>query len=128
MIHLFIINPAAGSKDRTAMYTQAIEEVCGQRSLCYRIAVSAGPGDCQRIALGVGVVVQAHMILPGHRANNIGVDLVAEHQPIHRKMQGIRQNLIVSFHIFRRIAPMVADVQALQVATADTAQTGGETV
>ena len=50
MIHLFIINPAAGSKDRTAMYTQAIEEVCGQRSLCYRIAVSAGPGDCQRIA------------------------------------------------------------------------------
>ena len=50
MIHLFIINPAAGSKDRTAMYTQAIEEVCSQRSLCYRIAVSAGPGDCQRIA------------------------------------------------------------------------------
>ena len=50
MIHLFIINPAAGSKDRTAMYTQAIEEACGQRSLCYRIAVSAGPGDCQRIA------------------------------------------------------------------------------
>ena len=50
MTHLFIINPAAGSKDRTAQYTEAIEAACGSRGLNYRIAVSAGPGDCTRIA------------------------------------------------------------------------------
>ena len=50
MIHLFIINPAAGSYDRTAEYTQAIETQCGQRQLDYRIAVSQGPGECSRIA------------------------------------------------------------------------------
>ena len=50
MIHLFIINPAAGSHDRTAEYTQAIETQCGQRQLDYRIAVSQGPGECSRIA------------------------------------------------------------------------------
>ena len=50
MTHLFIINPATGSKDRTAQYTQAIEEACGSRGLNYRIAVSAGPGDCTRLA------------------------------------------------------------------------------
>ena len=50
MSHLFIINPAAGSHDRTAEYTQAIETQCGQRQLDYRIAVSQGPGECSRIA------------------------------------------------------------------------------
>ena len=50
MTHLFIINPAAGSHDRTAEYTQAIEAQCGQRQLNYRIAVSQGPGECTRIA------------------------------------------------------------------------------
>jgi YegS/Rv2252/BmrU family lipid kinase len=50
MVHLFIINPAAGSKDRTAEYTQAIHSACGSRGLDYRIAVSAGPGDCARLA------------------------------------------------------------------------------
>lgn len=50
MTHLFIINPAAGSKDRTKEYTQQIEAICGEKGLTYRIAVSACPGDCTRLA------------------------------------------------------------------------------
>ena len=50
MEHLFIINPAAGSKDRTGYYTQMIEAACGARDLTYRIEVSSGPGDCTRLA------------------------------------------------------------------------------
>ncbi len=50
MKHIFIINPAAGSRDRTKEYTQAIEQVCGSRNLNYAIYVSACPGDCTRIA------------------------------------------------------------------------------
>lgn len=50
MKHLFIINPAAGSRDRTEMYSVAIHEACHARDLDYRIEVSAGPGDCTRLA------------------------------------------------------------------------------
>lgn len=50
MTHLFIINPAAGSHDRTAEYTQEIEKHCSARSLTYRIEVSGGPGECTRLA------------------------------------------------------------------------------
>ena len=50
MTHLFIINPAAGSRDRTARYTAQIEKCCGDRGLAYRIEVSSGPGQCKRIA------------------------------------------------------------------------------
>ena len=50
MTHLFIINPAAGSHDRTAEYTKTIDSHCSQQHISYRIAVSAGPGDCTRIA------------------------------------------------------------------------------
>jgi len=50
MTHVFIINPAAGSRDRTKDYTAKIETVCQNRGLDYRIEVSACPGDCQRIA------------------------------------------------------------------------------
>ena len=50
MTHLFIINPAAGSRDRTATYTQNIRRICDARGISYRIAVSAAPGDCARIA------------------------------------------------------------------------------
>ncbi|MBE6960488.1 MAG: diacylglycerol kinase family lipid kinase [Ruminococcaceae bacterium] len=49
MKHLFIINPAAGSKDRTKMYTEIIEKISGSRGLDYEIAVSAAPGDCTRL-------------------------------------------------------------------------------
>ena len=50
MKHLFIINPAAGSHDRTAQYRETIEKVCGELGLAYRIAVSNRPGDCTRLA------------------------------------------------------------------------------
>lgn len=50
MKHLFIINPAAGSRDRTADYTAAIRETCGSRGLDYRIEVSQAPGECRRLA------------------------------------------------------------------------------
>ena len=50
MKHLFIINPAAGSSDRTEIYRKQIEESCGPKGLDYRIEVSAAPGDCARIA------------------------------------------------------------------------------
>jgi len=50
MIHLFIINPAAGRRDRTADYTQQIEKICQARGVTYRIEVSKAPGDCARLA------------------------------------------------------------------------------
>ena len=50
MKHLFIINPAAGSCDRTESYTRQIEASCGKRGLDYRIEVSAAPGECARLA------------------------------------------------------------------------------
>ena len=49
MTHLFIINPAAGSKDRTADYSSRIRQLCEARKLAYRIEVSAQPGDCFRL-------------------------------------------------------------------------------
>ena len=50
MKHLFIINPAAGSRDRTAVYRKTIDEVCQIKGLDYRIEVSKAPGDCTEIA------------------------------------------------------------------------------
>ena len=50
MTHLFIINPAAGARDRTAEYTQNIEAAFAGRDEPYRIEVTAGPGDGARIA------------------------------------------------------------------------------
>ena len=46
MKHLFIINPAAGSRDRTASYQKKIRKVCGDRGLGYEIVVSGAPGQC----------------------------------------------------------------------------------
>lgn len=50
MTHLFIINPAAGSRDKTTDYRRAIEAACGGKGLDYRVEVSQVPGDCCRIA------------------------------------------------------------------------------
>ena len=50
MIHLFIINPAAGSRDRTEQYRRNIAETCTKYDLTYRIEVSQAPGECRRIA------------------------------------------------------------------------------
>lgn len=48
MKHLFVINPAAGSRDRTKEYRKAIAAAC--QGLDYRVEVSAAPGDCMRLA------------------------------------------------------------------------------
>jgi len=50
MKHLFIINPAAGSRDRTKKYTETITEICGKRGLDYEIRVSEAPGHCTQLA------------------------------------------------------------------------------
>ena len=50
MTHLFIINPAAGSRDRTKEYSVVIHDICSARNLDYRIEVSGAPGECCRIA------------------------------------------------------------------------------
>ena len=50
MKHLFIINPAAGSRDRTKEYSVTIHDICSARGLDYRIEVSSAPGECTRIA------------------------------------------------------------------------------
>ncbi|MDO5545985.1 MAG: diacylglycerol kinase family protein [Eubacteriales bacterium] len=47
MKHLFIINPAAGSRDRTEEYTAQIQRLC--KGIDYEIAVSQAPGECRRL-------------------------------------------------------------------------------
>lgn len=50
MKHLFIINPAAGSRNRTEEASAVIHKVCRARNLCYEVRVSTAPGECARIA------------------------------------------------------------------------------
>ena len=50
MTHLFIINPAAGSRNRTEEYTSKIKAACEARGLNYRIQISQQVGDCRRLA------------------------------------------------------------------------------
>jgi YegS/Rv2252/BmrU family lipid kinase len=50
MTHLFIINPAAGSRDRTDSYRAKIKAACEKRGLQYKIQISQAPGDCRRLA------------------------------------------------------------------------------
>jgi len=50
MKHLFIINPAAGSRNQTEAYRKKIAQVCGLRNLEYAIEVSGAPGQCRKIA------------------------------------------------------------------------------
>ena len=50
MIHLFIINPAAGSRNRTEEYSEVIHKICRARKVDYEIRVSTAPGECTRIA------------------------------------------------------------------------------
>ena len=50
MHHLFIINPAAGSRNRTDDYSEVIHKICRARKLDYEIRVSTAPGECTRIA------------------------------------------------------------------------------
>ena len=48
--HLFIINPAAGSYNRTEEASEVIHRICRARKLSYEIRVSTAPGECARIA------------------------------------------------------------------------------
>ena len=48
--HLFIINPAAGSYNRTEEASETIHKICRARKLSYEIRVSTAPGECARIA------------------------------------------------------------------------------
>lgn len=50
MEHVFIINPAAGSRDRTEEYSAEIRRICTERGLKCRIAVSPAPGGCRELA------------------------------------------------------------------------------
>ena len=50
MKHLFIINPAAGSYNRTEEASPVLHEICRQRKLDYEVRVSTAPGECRRIA------------------------------------------------------------------------------
>ena len=50
MTHLFIINPAAGSKDRSFFYQQTIAGICLKKGLHYEIRISQAPGHCREMA------------------------------------------------------------------------------
>ena len=50
MKHLFIINPAAGSRNRTQEYSDVIHKICRARKVKYEIRVSTAPGEATRIA------------------------------------------------------------------------------
>ena len=50
MKHLFIINPAAGSRNQTEIYRRQIAEVCEAKGLDYSVELSAAPGCCTKIA------------------------------------------------------------------------------
>lgn len=50
MKHLFIINPAAGSRDRTEKYTKQIESICTEKGVDFEIRISQAPGNCTEIA------------------------------------------------------------------------------
>ena len=49
MKHLFIINPAAGSRNRTQEYSDVIHKICRARKVDYEIRVSTAPGEATRI-------------------------------------------------------------------------------
>ena len=50
MKHLFLLNPAAGQRDRTAELTQTIETFCKEHGLDYEICISSAPGNCTALA------------------------------------------------------------------------------
>ena len=50
MKHIFINNPAAGSRDHTQEYDPMIRHACNTRDLDFEIHISKCPGDCTRLA------------------------------------------------------------------------------
>ena len=62
MKHLFIINPAAGSRNRTDDYSQVIHKICREKGLDYEVRVSTAPGECTRIAREAAETGEAYRI------------------------------------------------------------------
>ena len=62
MKHLFIINPAAGSRNRTEESSEIIHKICRARKLDYEIRVSTAPGECTRIAREAGESGEEHRL------------------------------------------------------------------
>ena len=62
MKHLFIINPAAGSRNQTEDYRKKIAEVCEKKGLDYGIRVSGAPGRCRKIAREAAETGEAYRI------------------------------------------------------------------
>ena len=62
MKHLFIINPAAGSRNQTESYRKKIAEACEARGLEYSIEVSGAPGQCRKIANRAAKTGEAYRI------------------------------------------------------------------
>ena len=74
------------------------------------------------------MMIQSQMIRLGDHPNQIRVDLMAHHQILYGELQRIGKQPIVLLHIFRRIAPMAADVHTLQASLAHATQPGGKAV
>ena len=62
MKHLFIINPAAGSRDRTKQYQQEIDAVCKEKGLDYEIKISSAPGNCTELTRQAALTGQPYRI------------------------------------------------------------------
>ena len=62
MKHLFIINPAAGSRNQTEDYRKKIADACEKRGLDYSIRVSGAPGRCCKIAREAAETGEAYRI------------------------------------------------------------------
>ena len=62
MKHLFIINPAAGSRNQTESYRKKIADACEKRGLEYSIEVSGAPGQCREIARRAAQTGEAYRI------------------------------------------------------------------
>lgn len=60
MKHLFIINPAAGNKDRTALYKAQIQKHC--QGLDYEIAVSKAPGHATELTRNAALTGEEYRI------------------------------------------------------------------
>lgn len=60
MKHLFIINPAAGSRDRTEYYKAQIADLA--KDLDYEVFVSQAPGQCREAAARAAESGEAYRI------------------------------------------------------------------
>jgi len=56
MLHLFIINPAAGKQDRTAELREKISKVMDSNKLSYEIAVTTGPMSATKLVQDAAAV------------------------------------------------------------------------